>query len=288
MLWADLVDLRGQEVAKNLAFVMGQAPPALDFVITNASHVPPGAHLQFKANDVQYTVPVGEVVGFNLSNVDIHPFHIHINPFQLTEEQAGASEWMHDWFKSGDWHDTLFIPYRNDTSNEGGGASQRVLMQTDYFTGPTVVHCHILMHEDQGMMITINFTGSEGSRYSPAYGDTETCKVMDTCTTPLIDPTCYSGSEMVKSPETFEGRRVGTCPLASPPPPPTLAAAEAMAATATAEANTWKVTSIVLGVVLAAVLLLVAAVFVYFLAMRRTANSGAAAGGAGAGGVQLM
>ena len=299
MLLADLVDLRGQEVAKNLTFKMGQGPPALDYVITNASRVPPGAHLQFKANDVQYTVPVGEVVGFDLTNVDIHPFHIHINPFQLTEEQAGASDWMHEWFKSGDWHDTLFIPYRNETSNEGGGASQRVLMQTDYFTGPTVVHCHILMHEDQGMMITINFTGSEGTRYPPAYGDTETCRATpETCSTPLIviDPKCYGGSEMVKSPNVLEGR-VGKCP--SPPSPNVLAfkaatataeataEATAVAATATAEAQTWKVTTIVLGVVLTAVLLLVAAVFL--LTMRGTANmSGATASGAEASGAEMM
>eukprot|EP00964_Phaeocystis_antarctica_P001351 scaffold717_cov60-Phaeocystis_antarctica.AAC.3 len=282
---------------------MGQTPPALDYVITNAT----GTHLQFKKNDEQYTVPVGEVVGFDLSNVDIHPFHIHINPFQLTEEQADASEWTNKWFKSGDWHDTLFIPYATKSSDKRGGASQRVLMQTDYFTGPTVVHCHILMHEDQGMMITVNFTGTEGSRYPPAYGVSlgsgETCRASgvslgseETCytTTPLIDRTCYSSWEMVKEPTPVYPYRIGnSCPPASPPslPPPNLSeiratTATAVAATATAEANTWKVTSIVLGVVLAAVLLLVAAVF--FLTMRVTANSGAAAGGAEAGGAEMM
>ena len=118
-------------------------------------------------------------------------------------------------------------------------------MQTDYFSGPTVVHCHILMHEDQGMMITVNFTGTEGTRYPPAYGYP--------CATTVV----WQSNQ----PRPMRnGTRVGTCPLAPPPPPPTLAAAEAKAATATAEANTWKVTAIVLGVVLAAVLLLVAAV----------------------------
>ena len=232
-------------------------------------------------------MPVGEVVGFNLRNVNGHPFHIHINPFQLTQEQPShAEQWEKDWFKSGDWHDNLFMP-------GNGGDSQNVLMQTDYFTGPTVVHCHLLMHEDEGMMIQINFTGTERSRYPPAYGDNETCRVMDTCTTPLIDQTCYSGSEMVKEPTPAAPYRIGNnCPPASPPslPPPNVlafkaATATAVAATATAEANTWKVTSIVLGVVLAAVLLLVAAVF---LAMRGTANSGAAAGGAEAGGAEMM
>ena len=57
-------------------------------------------------------------------------------------------------------------------------------------------------------------------------------------------------------------------------PPPTMAV---VAATATAEAHDWKVTAIVLGLVLAAVLLLVAAVF---LVIRATANSGVAASSA--------
>ena len=287
MLWADLVDLRHQEPAKNLTFNMAQptyfygiandtlVPPGMPGNLLPGNLLPPGTEFSYVTNNhEQYTVPVGEAVGFNLRNVNGHPFHIHINPFQLTQEQPShAEQWEKDWFKSGDWHDNLFMP-------GNGGNSQNVLMQTDYFTGPTVVHCHLLMHEDEGMMIQINFTGTEGSRYPPAYGDTETCRVMDTCTTPLIDPTCYSGSEMVKLP-TEDGTRIGNnCPPASPPslPPPNVlafkaATATAVAATATAEANTWKVTTIVLGVVLAVVLLLVAAVF---LAMRGTANSGAA------------
>ena len=277
MLWVDLVDLRGQEVAKNLTFTMGQKPPKLDFVVINAS----SKVLQFEPNDVQYTVPVGEAVGFDLANVDIHPFHIHINPFQLTEDQVDGNTWLKDWFKSGDWHDTLFIPYRNNVTGTGAGASQRVLMQTDYFTGPTVVHCHRLMHEDQGMMITINFTGSEGTRFAPAYGNPETCRAIpETCitpSTPLIDPECYSNSLAVRKAKVSHGTRVGNCPLASPPPPSILVTTEAKAATATAEAHTWKVTAIVLGLVLAAVLLLVAAVF---LVIRATANSGVAASSA--------
>merc|ERR1719424_1672730 len=300
-----LVDLRGQEVAKNLTFLMSQPGAPYFYGISNATQAPPGTEFSYlKASHKQYTLPVGEAVGFDLRNVNGHPFHIHINPFQLTQDQPqDAPLWEQAWFKSGDWHDNLFMP-------GSGGDLQRVLMNSDSFTGPTVVHCHLLMHEDNGMMIQINFTGTEGSRYPPAYGVSvgsgETCRAHDvplagseeTCytTTPLIDRTCYSGWEMVKNAtENSELGRIGnSCPPASPPPPPPPNLSEirattaiTVAATATAEANTWKVTSIVLGVVLAAVLLLVAAVFV-IMAMRGTLNSGAGAGGAGAGGVQLM
>ena len=180
MLSADLVDLRKQEAAKNLTFNMNPD----DFGITNGAWkikgvlqpkgitIPEGKILQFNTTRVDYTLPVGEVVGLDLYQVDQHPFHIHINPFQLTQDQPQEAlgkkigSWEKDCFKtSGDWHDTLFMP-----GSGGTALGVRVLMQTDFFTGPTVVHCHILEHEDDGMMVQVNFTGEEGSRYLRAYG----------------------------------------------------------------------------------------------------------------------
>ena len=243
MLWADLVDLRGQEAAKNLIFNMNP----FDHGITNGSiknnptSIPKGTTFRFDPNRVDYTLPVGEVVGIDLFQVDQHPFHIHINPFQLTSgsgesgsgesgsgsgsgepssgsgesgsgsgsgEPSHAEQWEIDWFQSGDWHDTLFNP---------DSGTQRVLMQTDFFTGATVVHCHILMHEDDGMMVQVNFTGVEGSRYKPAYGDNETCRVAGTCNTSLIDRKCYSSSKKVEYPTITTP---STCPPASPTPSP--------------------------------------------------------------------
>ena len=299
MLSADLVDLRKQEAAKNLTFNMNPFGTG----ITNGAYydtkhkknlpegitIPKGKTFQFDPHSVDYNLPVGKVVGLDLYQVDQHPFHIHINPFQLTKNGIGV---MKDWFKSGDWHDTLFVTDGNNGQTKYGpedGLLQRVLMQTDFFTGPTVVHCHILEHEDDGMMVQVNFTGEEGSRYLPAYGvsigsgelEREKCRVPGKCTPPLIDPTCYSSSKNVEHPYIITP---STCPPALPPPLGVIAFKVAMA---TAETNTWKVTAIVLGVVLAAVLLLVAAVFV-LLAMRGTANGGAAAGGAEAGGAEMM
>ena len=71
------------------------------------------------SNHEQFSAPVGEAVGFDLSGVNGHPFHIHINPFQLTvnTKPQGIDP---DWFRSGDWHDTLKVP------NSIG--QQRVLM----------------------------------------------------------------------------------------------------------------------------------------------------------------
>ena len=126
MLWADLVDLRGQEVAKNLTFNIDD--PEFMYGIANDTNdnVLHGTGTEFsylKTDHEQFSAPVGEAVGFDLYNVDQHPFHIHINPFQLTIN-ATAQDIDPDWFQSGDWHDTLLVPGTTKTT----GKNQRVLM----------------------------------------------------------------------------------------------------------------------------------------------------------------
>jgi FtsP/CotA-like multicopper oxidase with cupredoxin domain len=66
-----------------------------------------------------------------------HPYHIHVNAFQVMEE--GADGKLHP----GDWKDTLLVT-----------TAKPVVVRSRYedFTGPFVLHCHILDHEDQGMM----------------------------------------------------------------------------------------------------------------------------------------
>jgi FtsP/CotA-like multicopper oxidase with cupredoxin domain len=68
-----------------------------------------------------------------------HVFHIHINPFQVSRAGPdGQPQWV---FK-----DTQFIP-----------AGDTVNVYTQYldYTGSFVIHCHILDHEDLGMMETV-------------------------------------------------------------------------------------------------------------------------------------
>ena len=287
---ADLVDLRGQEVAKNLTFVMSKSSgekgiyngtdrsrwqenpndPYGHNMNHNQSKVvwqKPEFSLKFEPGHVQYEAPVGKAVGFDLYFVNSHPFHIHINPFQLTADVDDDTSSASDWFKSGDWHDTLFVPVSrgagkgaNITNKRGSGrgGSHRVLMQTDHFTGPSVVHCHILMHEDVGMMVTINFTGVERTRYPPAYGYNG--HVWPPIATQRIDSRCYDSLE-VQYP-MFTGERLGQCAHPSPPPP-----------------TAWKVITIVLGSVLAAALLGAA---IFQVVRHATSNSALAASDAAA------
>lgn len=68
-----------------------------------------------------------------------HVFHIHINPFQVYRQGPNGQPQLV-------WKDTQFIP-----------AGDTVNVYTQYldFTGTFVIHCHILDHEDLGMMETV-------------------------------------------------------------------------------------------------------------------------------------
>jgi FtsP/CotA-like multicopper oxidase with cupredoxin domain len=66
----------------------------------------------------------------------IHPFHIHVNPFQVwrTDPQGNPQRV---------WKDTLMLVR---------GEPQKIRMRYEDFTGRFVLHCHFLDHEDRGMM----------------------------------------------------------------------------------------------------------------------------------------
>ena len=151
----------------------------------------------------QHTMTVGTVNQIDLTGVNAHPFHLHVNSFQLV---APPNDDHDGYFAAGDWHDVLLI--------SDNAASVR--LQTDYFTGKQVYHCHILEHEDQGMMALGNIVGTEGTLYSGA----ET-----------IDPTCYRNAAVGAPTITEESSGCSNATLTpfsppsphtppSPPPPP--------------------------------------------------------------------
>ncbi len=73
-----------------------------------------------------------------------HPFHIHVNPFQIMTDDGKVV-----------WKDTLFIP---------PGKEIRIRTRYERYIGRFVMHCHILDHEDLGMMqqVEIVIPGDEG------------------------------------------------------------------------------------------------------------------------------
>jgi FtsP/CotA-like multicopper oxidase with cupredoxin domain len=70
----------------------------------------------------------------NPSSMD-HPFHLHAWPFQVSNDGSGK-------YLDG-WHDTVNLP---------SGKTVKIRIPFVDISGTTVYHCHILDHEDAGMM----------------------------------------------------------------------------------------------------------------------------------------
>ena len=89
-------------------------------------------------------MPLDDTQDWLLTNTTFiaHPFHIHINPFQVIEIKDSKGN---TYAPSGNfiWQDVIDIP---------AGGSVRIRHKFADFTGTYVLHCHILAHEDRGMM----------------------------------------------------------------------------------------------------------------------------------------
>ena len=100
---------------------------------------------------------------WNSTNVP-HPFHIHVNPFQVVEIfDPNTMSQPVKRNRDAVWHDNVLIPAAKSDPTTGdllldanGRAAQRgyvkVRMRFVDFIGAFVLHCHILAHEDRGMM----------------------------------------------------------------------------------------------------------------------------------------
>jgi len=142
----------------------------LAFVINNQAYNP---------ERVDQLVKLGTAEEWVLtSGLASHPYHIHVNPFQIvkilkpvttTKPDGTSVTEMRDvtdpliplsqrlnWealgdggydaqylFLKGAWRDTLFVKQ---------GYEVHIRSRYDDFTGEFVLHCHILDHQDQGMM----------------------------------------------------------------------------------------------------------------------------------------
>ena len=129
-------DLRGtapvryRDITFTMGMGMGMGRPVFGF---------DGREFDPRRTD-QY-VRTGTVVQWTIRNptpMD-HPFHLHVWPVQVIEEQGRA----------------VPEPRWQDVVNVRAGDRVTVRIAFDDFPGRTVYHCHILDHEDLGMMAVV-------------------------------------------------------------------------------------------------------------------------------------
>src|SRR5699024_5566593 len=88
---------------------------------------------------------LGEAETWYLSSAfSHHPFHIHVNPFEVIRRDAQGN--IVDRF----WKDTINVPQTDP--NDVFGTTLEIRMRYADFSGAFVAHCHILDHSDRGMM----------------------------------------------------------------------------------------------------------------------------------------
>ena len=85
----------------------------------------------------------------NFNNIR-HPFHIHVNPMYVVAVNGKRLAEPY-------WADTVPLPYNDNTPPPGTNAPATVTsitfrMRFLHYTGRYVMHCHMLVHEDMGMM----------------------------------------------------------------------------------------------------------------------------------------
>jgi FtsP/CotA-like multicopper oxidase with cupredoxin domain len=133
--------IRPEEIVARRTFVFADAFPGvqnpvvgIDFTINKA---------QYHEEQVHTRVQLGTAEEWTLAVPDKaqggsegHPFHIHVNSFEVIEANG-------ERLPPGTIKDTVWIQQNS-----------KVVMRTRFqqFVGKTVFHCHILPHEDTGMM----------------------------------------------------------------------------------------------------------------------------------------
>lgn len=94
---------------------------------------------EFDGERVDITVSAGSIEEWTLRNTSSmdHPMHLHVWPMQVVGENGAAQD------AAVLWRDVVNVPARGEV---------RVRIAFDNFKGRSVYHCHILDHEDNGMM----------------------------------------------------------------------------------------------------------------------------------------
>lgn len=107
---------------------------------------------RFDPNDFQRTLVIGNTDEWELHVLPPpaigHPFHIHVNPFEIMSVERNGVDLTADpnsqyFGMKNVWKDTIFVE-----------PDAVVKFRTHYkrYVGDFVLHCHILNHEDAGMM----------------------------------------------------------------------------------------------------------------------------------------
>jgi FtsP/CotA-like multicopper oxidase with cupredoxin domain len=142
--YADAPPVRAPAIPHTLRHV-----PALDTARATATrvmvltqHMINGRHMDMARVDVSARLGATEIWEVeNLVGMD-HPFHLHGFQFQVLDRNGVPEPYR-------SWKDVVNVPRHE---------SARFIVRYDDFAGRWMYHCHILAHEDHGMMGVLEVT----------------------------------------------------------------------------------------------------------------------------------
>ena len=120
-------------------------------------------HQVYDPGRMDFTTVLGRTDEWTIGAVAAHIFHIHVNPFQIVDirNAAGRSIYRPD----GSCTDEELASGDTQLCDQRGAIRDTVFVKDRYqvvlrlknedFTGQFVMHCHILDHEDEGMMMNV-------------------------------------------------------------------------------------------------------------------------------------
>ena len=135
-------DLRTATIARRRTITFTESADGNTFFIDSGA----GAK-QFNPNFVDSTIPLGTVEEWTLLNAtqELHTFHIHQTDFQVTEVNGITQPFLGH-------QDNVNLPFQPTPDDPPGIVKVLIDFRNPIITGKFVYHCHILEHEDGGMM----------------------------------------------------------------------------------------------------------------------------------------
>jgi FtsP/CotA-like multicopper oxidase with cupredoxin domain len=134
-----VVDLREEIVDQSRTIVFDDTDDPDVFVIDGQV---------YDENRVDQTVQLGDLEEWTLQNAsaEFHVFHIHQGDFQVISIDGEPQPFT-------GYMDTVNIPVATDSGP--GEVVMRIRFDPPIIVGEYVYHCHIVQHEDQGMMANV-------------------------------------------------------------------------------------------------------------------------------------
>jgi FtsP/CotA-like multicopper oxidase with cupredoxin domain len=151
----DWVYMTGPTQISNKVFAIG----SVDTTSSTKPGYPPTTYIPFQSSKaLTQTVALNAVEEWTIVNMNNirHPFHIHVNPCYVVAVNGIPLPVDQRY-----WADTLPMPFSDvqptpppPNTNQPGAALTSITFRSRFlhYTGRYVMHCHMLVHEDMGMM----------------------------------------------------------------------------------------------------------------------------------------